>query len=172
MKNLKNFILEGWRSKDPQAPANVQKYLGLKYANGAGGGDVEEKISFTGSTGSIYQERGKIEGQDKVFAVQSSYSHDITDKDASIYVCTTSRAMAKKLTYVAFYTTDEKEAKDVLKEKKRGWEWFKTLEKIVVCKDTDDVVYNIRNDYGKVTSYRNIGHGEEKDGIIYSSALK
>ncbi len=171
MKDLKNFILEGWRSGDAKAPANVQKYLGLKYANGAGGGDIEEKISFTGSTGSIYQERGKIEGQDKVFAVQSTSSHDITDKDASIYVCTTSRAMAKKLTYVAFYTTDEEEAKDVLKEKKHGYEWFKSLEKIVVCKDTNDVVYNIRNDYGKVTSYSNIGHGEEKDGIIYSATL-
>ena len=33
-------------------------------------------------------------------------------------------------------------------------------------------LYNIRNDYGKVKSYRNIGHGEEKDGIIYSAALK
>ncbi len=171
MKDIKTYILEGWRNGDTLAPQNVQKFLGLKYANGAGGGDTEEKLSFVGSTGSIYQERGKIEGQDKVFAVQSTYSSDITDKDASIYVCTTSRPMAKKLTYVAFYTTNEEEAKDVLKDKKRGYEWFKTLEKIVVCKDTDDVVYNIRNDYGKVTSYRNIGHGEEKDGIIYSAVL-
>ena len=42
---------------------------------------------------------------------------------------------------------------------------------VVLTLDTKDIVYNIRNDYGKVKSYRNIGHGEEKDGIIYSAAL-
>lgn len=171
MKALTEFIKEGWRDKDAKAPADVQKYLGLKYANGAGGGDTEEKLSFTGSTGSVYMERGKIEGQDKVFAIGDDYK-DITDEYASIYVCTTTRPMAKKLTYVAFYTTDEKAAKDVLKDKEKGWEYYKSLEKIVLCKDTKDVVYNIRNDYGKVTSYRNIGHDKEKDGIIYSAALK
>lgn len=170
MKNLKNYILEGWRSGDPKAPADVQKYLGLKYADGAGGGDTEEKLTFTGSTGSIYQERGKIEGQDKVFAVHALYSKEMTDDNATIWVCTTSRPMAKKLTIVAVYTTDENEAKDELKRK--GKDWKEKVEKIVLCKDTKDVVYNIRNDYGKVTSYRNIGHGEEKNGIIYSSALK
>ena len=44
MKDLKTYIKEGWRSKDPQAPEDVQKFLGLKYAEGAGGGDTEEKI--------------------------------------------------------------------------------------------------------------------------------
>jgi len=169
MKNLKNYILEGWRSGDPKAPADVQKYLGLKYADGAGG-DTEEKLTFTGSTGAIYQERGKIEGQDKVFAVHGLYTKEMTDDNATIWVCTTSRPMAKKLTVVAIYTTDENEAKEELKEK--GKDWKEKVEKIVLCKDTKDVVYNIRNDYGKVTSYRNIGHGEEKNGIIYSAALK
>ena len=169
MKNIITFIKESWRSNDPKAPADVQKYLGLKYAEGAGGGDTEEKISFTGSTGSIYQERGKIEGQDKVFAMHALYGKPITDDNATIWVCTSSKPMAKKLTIVAVYTTDEKEAKDELKEK--GTDWKANVEKIVICKDTKDVVYNIRNDYGKVKSYRNIGHGEEKDGIIYSAAL-
>lgn len=169
MKDIKTYIKESWRSKDPQAPEDVQKYLGLKYADGAGGGDEEEKISFTGSTGSIYQERGKIEGQDKVFAVHALYSKPITDDNATIWVCTTSRPMAKKLTIVAVYTTDEQEAKQELKEK--GTDWKAYVEKIVLCKDTKDVINNIRNDYGKVKSYNNIGHGEEKDGIIYSAAL-
>ena len=44
-------------------------------------------------------------------------------------------------------------------------------DKILVVKDTKDVINNIRNDYGKVKSYHNIGHGEEKNGIIYSAAL-
>ena len=48
MKNIITFIKEGWRSDDPKAPADVQKYLGIKYADGAGGGDVEEKLTFTG----------------------------------------------------------------------------------------------------------------------------
>ena len=93
----------------------------------------------------------------------------MTYDNATIWVCTTSRPMAKKLTIVAIYTTDENEAKEELKEK--GKSVKEKVEKIVLCKDTKDVVYNIRNDYGKVTSYRNIGHGEEKDGIIYSAAL-
>lgn len=170
MKNLKNFILEGWRSNDPKAPADVQKYLGIKYADGSGGGDDEEKLTFTGSTGSVYVERGKIEGQDKVFAVHALYTKPITDDNATIWICTSSRPMAKKLTIVAVYTTDKKEANSELKEKGKSWKEY--VEKIVLCKDTKDVIYNIRNDYGKVTSYRNIGHGEEKDGIIYSLALK
>ena len=170
MKNLTKYLTESWRSKDQQAPEKVQKFLGLKYADGSGGGDTEEKLSFDGSTGGIYVERGKIEGQDKVFALQSTYSKPITDEYASIIVCTSTRPMAKRLTTVAFYTTDEEEAKDELNHKNRGW--YKSLEKIVLCKDTDDVVFNIRNDYGKVKSYRGIGHGEEKDGIIYSAALK
>ena len=166
MKNIITFIKESWRSNDPKAPADVQKYLGLKYADGAGGGDVGEKLTFTGDGGGgIYQERGKIEGQDKVFAVHKPYTEPITDDNATIWVCTTARPMAKKLTIVAIYTTDEEEAKDELREKEEK------VEKIVLCKDTEDVVYNIRNDYGKVTSYRNIGHGKEKDGIIYSAAL-
>ena len=170
MKNIITFIKEGWRSNDPKAPADVQKYLGLKYADGAGGGDVEEKLTFTGAAGGgIYYERGKIEGQDKVFAVHKPYTSPITDDNATIWVCTTARAMAKKLTIVAIYTTDEAEAKDELKEK--GKYDKEKVEKIVLCKDTEDVVYNIRNDYGKVTSYRNTGHGKEKDGIIYSAAL-
>ena len=169
MKSIDTFIRESWRSNDPKAPADVQKYLGLKYADGAGGGDTGEKISFTGSSGAIYQERGKIEGQDKVFAVHGLYTKEMTDDNATIWVCTASRPMAKKLTIVAIYTTDENEAKDELKEK--GKDWKENVEKIVLCKDTKDVVYNIRNDYGKVTSYRNIGHGKEKDGIIYSAAL-
>ncbi len=170
MKNIITFIKESWRSNDPKAPADVQKYLGLKYADGAGGGDVEEKLTFTGDAGGgIYYERGKIEGQDKVFAIHKPYSEPITDDNATIWVCTTARAMAKKLTIVAIYTTDEYEAKEALKEK--GKYDAEKLEKIVLCKDTEDVVYNIRNDYGKVTSYRNIGHGKEKDGIIYSAAL-
>lgn len=169
MKNIITFIKEGWRSNDPKAPADVQKYLGLKYADGAGGGDTEEKLSFAGAGGEIYQERGKIEGQDKVFAVHRPYADPITDDNATIWVCTTTRPMARKLTIVAVYTTDEYEAKQALKEK--GKYDAEKLEKIVLCKDTEDVVYNIRNDYGKVTSYRNIGHGKEKDGIIYSAAL-
>lgn len=170
MKNIITFIKESWRSNDPKAPADVQKYLGLKYADGAGGGDVEEKLAFTGAAGGgIYYERGKIEGQDKVFAIHKPYSEPITDDNATIWVCTTERPMARKLTIVAIYTTDEYEAKQALKEK--GKYDAEKLEKIVLCKDTEDVVYNIRNDYGKVTSYRNIGHGKEKDGIIYSAAL-
>ena len=169
MKSIDTFIRESWRSNDPKAPADVQKYLGLKYADGSGGGDAEEKITFTGSTGGIYQERGKIEGQDKVFAVHGLYTKKMTDDNATIWVCTSTKAMAKKLTIVAIYTTDEDEAKQELKEK--GKSWKEKVEKIVLCKDTKDVVYNIRNDYGKVTSYRNIGHGKEKDGIIYSAAL-
>ena len=170
MKNLKNYILEGWRSDDAKAPEDVQKFLGLKYADGHGGGDTEEKITFTGSTGSSYMERGKIEGQDKVFAIQKMYSHEIDDKNASIWVCTASRSMSKTLTIVAVYTTSKEDAQNELKEK--GKSWKEKVERIVLCKDTDDVVTNIRNDYGKVSSYRKIGHDEEKDGIIYSSALK
>ena len=170
MKNIITFIKESWRSNDPKAPADVQKYLGLKYADGAGGGDVEEKLTFTGAAGGgIYYERGKIEGQDKVFAIHKPYSEPITDDNATIWVCTTERPMARKLTIAAIYTTDEYEAKDELKEK--GKYDKEKVEKIVLCKDTEDVVYNIRNDYGKVTSYSNIGHGKEKDGIIYSAAL-
>jgi hypothetical protein len=169
MKNIITFIKESNRSNDPKAPADVQKYLGLKYADGSGGGDSEEKITFTGSTSAIYQERGKIEGQDKIFAVQGLYTKEITDDNATIWVCTSEKAMGKKLTIVAIYTTDKDEAKQELKEK--GKSWKEKVEKIVLCKDTKDVVYNIRNDYGKVTSYRNAGHGEEKDGIIYSTAL-
>lgn len=168
MKDITKFIIESWRDGDDLAPEKVQKFLGLKYAEGSGGGDTEEKLSFDGSSGGVYIERGKIEGQDKVFAVQDG--KPITDEHASIFVCTSTRPMAKKLTYVAFYTTDEEEAKHMLKDKNKGW--YDNLEKIVLCKDTEDVVFNIRNDYGKVKSYRNIGHGEEKNGIIYSSALK
>ena len=169
MKTLINFIKESWRSGDKQAPEIVQKYLGLKYADGHGGGDSEEKISFTGSTGSSYIERGKIEGQDKVFAVQGMFTNDITDDNATIWVCTTFRPMAKTLTIVAIYTTDKHEAEHEAKE--RGSSWKEHVKQIVLCKDTEDVVNNIRNDYGRVTSYRNNGHGEEKNGIIYSLAL-
>lgn len=169
MKDIKTYILENWRDNDALAPENVHKYLGLKYADGHGGGDTEEKISFTGSTGSIYMERGCIEGQDKVFAMQAMYSKPITNDNATIWVCTTTRSMSKTLTIVAIYTTDKTIAEREVKE--RGKSWKKNVEKIVLCRDTDDLVTNIRNDYGKVTSYRGIGHREEKSGIIYSLLL-
>lgn len=170
MKNIKSYLLESWRSNDAKAPENVQKFLGLKYADGHGGDDNGEKLSFAGTTGFSYMERGKIEGQDKVFAVQKMFSDKIDDKNASIWVCTASRPMSKTLTIVAVYTTNKEDAEDEVKEK--GKSWKSKVERIVLCKDTDDLVTNIRNDYGKVISYRNIGHGKEKDGIIYSAALK
>lgn len=171
MKDLKTYIIESNYDSRDLAPENVQKFLGLKYADGHGGGDVEEKISFTGAKGTAaYMERGKIEGQDKVFAMQAMYTKPITDKDATIWVCQASRPMSKTLTIVAIYTTDKECAEREVKE--RGTSWKEKVEQIVLCKDTDDVVTNIRNDYGKVSSYRGIGHGEEKSGIIYSSLLK
>ena len=115
----------------------MQKYLGIKYADDAGGGDVEEKLTFTGDGGGgIYQERGKIEGQDKVFAVHKPYTEPITDDNATIWVCTTARPMAKKLTIVAIYTTDEEEAKDELREKEEK------VEKIVLCEEKDGIIYS------------------------------
>lgn len=171
MKDLKTYIIESNYSSKDLAPENVQKFLGLKYADGHGGGDVEEKISFTGAKGTAaYMERGKIEGQDKVFAMQAMYTNPITDKDATIWVCRASRPMSKTLTIVAIYTTDKERAEREVKE--RGKSWKEKVEQIVLCRDTDDVVTNIRNDYGKVVSYRGIGHGEEKSGIIYSLLLK
>lgn len=171
MKKLKDFIGESFRDGDKPAPADVQKHLGLKYANGHGGGDTEEKLSFAPEKSSLYMERGKIEGQDKVFAVQAEYTPDIDEKNASIFVCTATRPMSRTLTKVAFYTTDEKRAKR-FKDDSKFDSTVEKVEKVVLCKDTDDLVTNIRNDYGKVTSYRNAGHGEEKDGVIYSAALK
>lgn len=47
--------------------------------------------------------------------------------------------MTRKLTIVAIYTTDEYEAKEALKEK--GKYDNEKVEKIVLCKDTEDVVY-------------------------------
>lgn len=171
MKDILTYLTESWRSGDDKAPEIVQKFLGLKYADGHGGGDDEEKITFTPGKGTTsYMERGKIEGQDKVFAVQKMFSKPITNDNASIWVCTASRPMSKTLSIVAVYTTDKKDAEEEAKEK--GKLWKEKVERIVLCKDTEDVVFNIRNDYGKVVSYRNIGHGEEKDGIIYSRALK
>ena len=161
---LSEALNEGRSDWDPDAklaPENVQAHLGLKYSDGAGGGDNEEflNISVGGKGNSrVAIERGKIEGQDKVFAL--IWSGTLDKDDVIVAVAQASRPMAKKLDVVAFYYLDEHDAKSSV----RMWPGVQHI----VCKDLDSLVENIRNDYGKVRSYNGKGHKEEKDGVIYT----
>jgi len=166
MKKLNQYIIEKLSiNKDTKISKNthftdpaqeiVKKYLGLKYSDGVGEGGPWK---VDGDSGGRYFERGAIEGQDKVFC---SVYHSLDSKSPIIQIYNTNKANAKTMKTIAFYGVNCEDDYEVIKS---CW----PDAKLVICKDIEDLVTNIRNDYGRVSTYRNMGHDHEKDGYIYT----
>ena len=180
MKSLIQFLKESFFSDSEKAPEIVTKHLGLKYATGEG--NSEESYTITGSKS--YIERGKVEGQSNVFVTVGWYS-SLLRKDASIFVYTTAKANSKTMRLAACYGLDQKELERLYKDFSshasnfpKNYDISKFGEFVCVrCKDIDDMVENIRNDWGKGSkSYKQSGWLEENDKFtqingVYQSFL-
>ena len=181
MKSLIQFLKESFFSDSEPAPKIVTKYLGLKYAIGEGNSESQYTICGEKS----YVERGKVEGQDNVFVTVGWYKSLLSD-DATIFVYTTGRANSKTMKLAACYglkqSTLEKYKNDfnsLVEPHPNDYDVDKYGDVICVrCKDIDDMVTNIRNDWGKVKSYKTIGwkldsNGDYEviNGVIQSSLV-
>lgn len=144
----------------------MTKFFGVKLLSGPGYSEKPWTLRMPGQkTGDkIYFERGSVEGQDKIFVLCGSNYHPAMDR-YTVEVYTTSRAFASTMTTAGIYTLNKNAANEYKYEINAGIP-------VVLCKDIKDIVTQIRNDFGKVKSYRNMDHGEEKDGVIYSKLLK
>ena len=151
MKSLTQFLKESFISDSEKAPEIVTKHLGLKYATGEG--NSEETYTMAGSKG--YMERGKVDGLDNVFVTVGWYN-SLLRKDASIFVYTTAKANSKTMRLAACYGLDQKELERLYKDFSshaskfpKNFDISKFGEFVCVrCKDIDDIVENIRNDWG------------------------
>ena len=167
MKSLIQFLKESFFSDSEKAPEIVTKHLGLKYATGEGNSESQYTICGEKS----YVERGKVEGQDNVFVTVGWYS-SLLRKDASIFVYTTAKANSKMMRLAACYGLDqnklEKKYKDfnsLASQFPKDYDTSKFGEFVCVrCKDIDDIVDNIRNDWGKITSYKCTGWKLDPNG--------
>ena len=180
MKSLARFLKESFSTNSEKAPEIVTKHLGLKYANGEG--NSEEPYIMAGSK--CYMERGKVDGLDNVFVTVGWYT-SLLRKDASIFVYTTAKANSKTMRLTACYGIDQKELERIYNEFNNHASTFpkqydtdKFGEFICVrCKDIDDMVENIRNDWGRGSkSYKQSGWLEEDNKFkqingVYQSVL-
>ena len=167
MKSLTQFLKESFSTNSEKAPEIVTKHLGLKYATGEG--NSEEMYTMAGSKS--YMERGKVDGLDNVFVTVGWYK-SLLSKNASILVYTTAKANSKNMRLAACYGLDQKELEKINKDFKshqlkfpKDYDISKFGEFICVrCKDIDDMVENIRNDWGKGSnSYKQSGWLKEND---------
>ena len=170
MKSLTRFLKESFSTNSEKAPEIVTKHLGLKFATGEG--NSEETYTMAGSKG--YMERGKVDGLDNVFVTVGWYN-SLLRKDASIFVYTTAKANSKTMRLVACYGLDQNELERKYKSFNSYVSKFpnqfdvsKFGEFICVrCKDIDDMVENIRNDWGKGSkSYKQSGWLKENNEFI------
>lgn len=180
MKSLIQFLKESFFSDSEKAPEIVTKHLGLKYATGEGNSESQYTICGEKS----YVERGKVEGQDNVFVTVGWYS-SLLRKDASIFVYTTAKANSKMMRLAACYGLDQNKLEKIHKDFNshassfpKDYDVSKFGEFVCVrCKDIDDMVENIRNDWGKGSkSYKQSGWLEENDKFtqingVYQSFL-
>ena len=179
MKSLKQYILESFGNNE-RAPEIVTKHLGLKFATGEG--NSEQEYIMAGSKG--YMERGKVDGLDKVFVTVGWYG-SLLRKDALIFIYTTAMPNSKNMRLAAFYGLDQKELEGLYKDFNshaskfpKNYDISKFGEFVCVrCKDIDDMVENIRNDWGKGSkSYKQSGWLKENDKFtqingVYQSFL-
>lgn len=170
MKSLTRFLKESFSTNSEKAPEIVTKHLGLKYATGEG--NSEQEYIMAGSKG--YMERGKVDGLDNVFVTVGWYN-SLLRKDASIFVYTTAKANSKTMRLAACYGLDQNELERKYKSFNSYVSKFpnqfdvsKFGEFICVrCKDIDDMVENIRNDWGKGSkSYKQSGWLKENNEFI------
>ena len=180
MKSLTQFLKESFISDSESAPEIVTKHLGLKYATGEG--NSEEPYTITGSKS--YIERGKVDGLNNVFVTVGWYT-SLLKKDASIFVYTTAKANSNTMKLAACYGLDQAELERTYKSFNKSASKFAKYYDIskfgefvcVRCKDVNDIVTNIRNDWGKGSnSYKQSGwlkEGNEFKKIngVYQSAL-
>lgn len=169
MKSLKQYILESFGNNE-KAPEIVTKHLGLKYATGEGNSD--EQYSLAGSKG--YVERGKVDGLDNVFVTVGWYK-SLLNKDAQIFVYTTAKANSKVMRLAACYGLDQNSLERLHKDFNAHASQFSKQYDIskfgeficVRCEDIDDIVENIRNDWGKGSkSYKQSGWLKENNEFI------
>ncbi len=170
MKSLTQFLKESFSTNSEKAPEIVTKHLGLKFATGEG--NSEETYTMAGSKG--YMERGKVDDLDNVFVTVGWYN-SLLRKDASIFVYTTAKANSKTMRLAACYGLDQNELERKYKSFNSYVSKFpnqfdvsKFGEFICVrCKDIDDMVENIRNDWGKGSkSYKQSGWLKENNEFI------
>lgn len=170
MKSLTRFLKESFSTNSEKAPEIVTKHLGLKFATGEG--NSEETYTMAGSKG--YMERGKVDGLDNVFVTVGWYG-SLLGKDALIFVYTTARPNSKTMRLAACYGLDQNELERKYKSFNSYVSKFpnqfdvsKFGEFICVrCKDIDDMVENIRNDWGKGSkSYKQSGWLKENNEFI------
>ena len=170
MKSLTRFLKESFSTNSEKAPEIVTKHLGLKYATGEG--NSEQEYIMAGSKG--YMERGKVDGLGNVFVTVGWYN-SLLRKDASIFVYTTAKANSKTMRLAACYGLDQNELERKYKSFNSYVSKFpnqfdvsKFGEFICVrCKDIDDMVENIRNDWGKGSkSYKQSGWLKENNEFI------
>ena len=180
MKSLTQFLKESFISDNEKAPEIVTKHLGLKYATGEG--NSEETYTMAGSKG--YMERGKVDGLDNVFVTVGWYQ-SLLRKDAAIFVYTTAKANSKTMRLAACYGLDQKELERLYKDFSshasklpKNYDISKFGEFVCVrCKDIDDMVENIRNDWGLASkSYKQSGWLKEDNEFkqingVYQSFL-
>lgn len=170
MKSLTRFLKESFSTNSENAPEIVTKHLGLKFATGEG--NSEQEYIMAGSKG--YMERGKVDGLDNVFVTVGWYN-SLLRKDASIFVYTTAKANSKTMRLAACYGLDQNELERKYKsfnsyvsKLPNQFDVSKFGEFICVrCKDIDDMVENIRNDWGKGSkSYKQSGWLKENNEFI------
>ena len=171
MKSLTRFLKESFSTNSEKAPEIVTKHLGLKFATGEG--NSEQEYIMAGSKG--YMERGKVDGLDNVFVTVGWYN-SLLRKDASIFVYTTAKANSKTMRLAACYGLDQNELERKYKSFNSSYvskfpnqfDVSKFGEFICVrCKDIDDMVENIRNDWGKGSkSYKQSGWLKENNEFI------
>lgn len=180
MKSLIQFLKESFISDSEKAPEIVTKHLGLKYATGEG--NSEEAYTITGSKN--YIERGKVDGLDNVFVTVGWYT-SLLRKDASIFVYTTNKANSKIMRLAACYGLDQNKLEKIHKDFNshassfpKDYDVSKFGEFVCIrCKDIDDIVENIRNDWGKGSnSYKQSGWLKENNKFmqingVYQSVL-
>ena len=102
-----------------------------------------------------YMERGKVYSLDNVFVTVGWYN-SLLRKDASIFVYTIAKANSKTMRLAAYYGLDQKELERLHKDFSshtskfpKNFDISKFGEFVCVrCKDIDDIVENIRNDWG------------------------
>ena len=139
---------------------------------------------MAGSKG--YMERGKVDGLDNVFVTVGWYG-SLLRKDALIFVYTTAMPNSKNMRLAACYGLDQNELERKYKsfnscvsKLPNKFDVYKFGEFICVrCKDIEDMVNNIRNDWGKGSaSYKCSGWAKENgefkkiNGVIQSILVK
>lgn len=144
--------------------------MGLKFATGEG--NSEQEYIMAGSKG--YMECGKVDGLDNIFVTVGWYG-SLLRKDALIFVYTTAMPNSKNMRLAACYGLDQNELERKYKsfnscvsKLPNQFDVSKFGEFICVrCKDIDDMVENIRNDWGKGSkSYKQSGWLKENNEFI------